>query len=404
MLLSEGDRISADGRLVEATELRVDQSTLTGESRAIRKTNEPVLQSGLPFAELPNMVYTGTNVATGTAKVTVIATGMASEFGKIANLTQSVKDELSPLQRELALTTKMVTIIACSVGVIFFLLSAVLVGVNLAESFIFSLGMVVAFVPEGMLPVVTLSLAMGTQRMADRSALIKRLSAVETLGCTTVICTDKTGTLTQNEMTVREIWLSNRSLTMTGSGYTPEGRIEEDGQPVLPDADLKQLLIAGGLCNNARLIPPNTQTHYWAILGDPTEAALKVVALKARLDLEAEARTTPRLREVPFDSNRKRMSTIHQLPSSRLAYVKGSPKEILSLCSYIRINNAFHPIDEHMQVQIMVANDEYARNGLRVLAVALRELPDLVTDFRPENIEHDLSLSGPRGNDGSPPR
>jgi Ca2+-transporting ATPase len=394
MLLAEGDRISADGRLVETADLRVDQSTLTGESRAIRKASEPVLQSNLPFAELPNIVYAGTSVATGTGRATVVSTAMATEFGKIAHLTQSVKDELSPLQKEMAFATKIVTVIACSVGLIFFLLSAVLVGVNLAESFIFALGMVVAFVPEGMLPLVTLSLAMGTQRMAGRNALIKRLSAVETLGCTTVICTDKTGTLTQNEMTVRDLWISHRKLTVTGAGYTPEGQILEEGQPVPLDTDLHQLLVGGGLCNNARVIPPNSHTPHWTILGDPTEAAMKVVALKAGLDLEEEARSLPRLREIPFDSNRKRMSTIHQLPTSRGVFVKGAPNEILGLCSRIRVNHECQPMDEEIKARIMAANDEYARNGLRVLAVAQRDLHDDVYDYRPEYIEHDLSFLG----------
>jgi magnesium-transporting ATPase (P-type) len=394
MLLSEGDRISADGRLVEVSELRIDQSTLTGESRAVRKTSAAVLQSDLTFAELPNMVFAGTNVATGTGKATVIATGMSTEFGKIACLTQSVKDELSPLQKEMASATKIVTIIACSVGVIFFLLSAVFVGVNLAESFIFALGMVVAFVPEGMLPLVTLSLAMGTQRMASRNALIKRLSAVETLGCTSVICTDKTGTLTQNEMTVRHLWLSGRSLTVTGAGYTPEGQVIENGQPVPEDSDLHQLLVAGGLCNNARVVPPHPPSSQWTILGDPTEAAMKVVALKAGVDPEVEARNTPRLRELPFDSNRKRMSTIHQQPSAQVAYIKGAPSEVLGLCSSIRVNSTYIPIDEETKAQIMAANDEYARNGLRVLAVALRDLPDSTVDYRPESIEHDASFLG----------
>jgi len=394
MLLSEGDRISADGRLVEVAELRVDQSTLTGESRAIRKTSEPVLQADLAFAELPNMIYAGTNVSTGTGKATVVATGMETEFGKIAHMTQSVRDELSPLQKELAIATKIVTIIACSVGFIFFLLSAVLVGVNLAESFIFAMGMVVAFVPEGMLPLVTLSLAMGTQRMASRHALIKRLSAVETLGCTTVICTDKTGTLTQNEMTVRDLWLSHRSLMVTGAGYTPAGQILEGGQPVEMAPDLHQLLVAGSLCNNARVIPPNPHASHWTILGDPTEAAMKVVALKAGLNLEEEARSLPRLREIPFDSTRKRMSTIHQLSSSRVVFVKGAPKEILGLCSHININQEYHPVDEQIRACIMAANDEYARNGLRVLAVAKRDLPETATDYRPEFIETALSFLG----------
>ncbi|MDD1715559.1 MAG: cation-transporting P-type ATPase, partial [Methanolinea sp.] len=394
MVFAEGDRISADGRLVESADLRVDQSTLTGESRAIKKTSEPVLQSDLPFAELPDIVYAGTSVATGTGKAAVVSTAMDTEFGKIAHLTQSVKDELSPLQKEMAFATKIVTVIACSVGLVFFLLSAVLVGVSLAESFIFALGMVVAFVPEGMLPLVTLSLAMGTQRMASRNALIKRLSAVETLGCTTVICTDKTGTLTQNEMTVRDLWVSHRTLTVTGAGYAPEGHILEGGQPVPLDDDLRQLLTGGGLCNNARVIPPGSPSAHWTILGDPTEAAMKVVALKAGLDLAGEARSLPRLREVPFDSARKRMSTIHQLHSSRVVFVKGAPKEILGLCSHIRENNELHPVDEEMRARIMAANDEYARNGLRVLAVARRDLPEEVTDYRPESVEHDLTFLG----------
>jgi len=396
MLLFEGDRISADGRLVEISELRIDQSTLTGESRPVRKTNEAILNSDLAYAELPNLVFAGTSVTTGTGKAVVFSTGMATEFGKIAHLTQSVEEELSPLQKEMAVTTKVVTIIACSIGVIFFLLAAVLVGITLAESFIFAMGMVVAFVPEGMLPLVTLSLAMGSQRMARRNALIKRLSAVETLGCTTVICTDKTGTLTQNEMTVRGLWLFNRGFTVTGAGYNPEGQIMEGGEPVpVPlDGDLRQLLLAGSLCNNARLIPPGSKSSYWTALGDPTEAAMKVVALKAGLDLDAEACLTPRLREVPFNSTRKRMSTIHKLQLSHVAYVKGAPKEILSLCTRVRQNNENHPINENFTAEIIEANDEYARNGLRVLAVALRELPDDMTDHSPEVIERSLTFLG----------
>jgi len=394
MLLAEGDRISADGRLVAAADLRIDQSTLTGESRALKKTSEPILQTDLPFAEIPNIVYAGTNVVTGTGRATVVATGMATEFGKIAHLTQSVKDELSPLQKEMAFATRIVTIIACTVGVIFFLLSAVLVGVNLAESFIFALGMVVAFVPEGMLPLVTLSLAMGTQRMAGRNALIKRLSAVETLGCTTVICTDKTGTVTQNEMTVRDLWLSDRPLTVTGTGYAPEGQVLEGGQPVAPDGDLRQLLVAGCLCNNARMVQPVPGSTHWTILGDPTEAAMKVVAQKAGVDPDDEVRRSPRLREVPFDSARKRMSTIHHMPLSQVAYVKGAPGEVLNLCTRIRVNGTCVLVDEQARSRIMAKNDEYAREGLRVLAVAQRELPDDTVDYRHESIEHDLCFLG----------
>ena len=191
MLLAEGDRISADVRVVEAAELRIDQSTLTGESQPVAKTDEAGLRAGMTPAEIPDLVFAGTSVATGVGKAVVFAMGMNTEFGKIAHLTQTIVDEPSPLQRELDRVTKVVAAMATSIGVLFFLLAVFLAGVNLAAGFIFAMGMIVAFVPEGLLPTVTLSLAMGVQRMARRNAIIKKLSAVETLGCTTVICTDK---------------------------------------------------------------------------------------------------------------------------------------------------------------------------------------------------------------------
>ena len=394
--LSEGDRISADGRLVEVAELRIDQSTLTGESHAVRKISEAILKTDLAYAEMPNLVFAGTNVAAGTGKAVVIATGMRTEFGKIAQMTQAVKEELSPLQKEMAFATRVVTIIATAIGIIFFLLAAVLVGVNLAESFIFAMGMVVAFVPEGMLPLVTLSLAMGTQRMARRHTLIKKLSAVETLGCTTVICTDKTGTLTQNEMTVQQLWVSGRELSISGVGYAPDGQIVERGQQVVtpPDGDFYELIRASGLCNNARLIQPTIESPHWNVLGDPTEASMKVLALKAGVNLTVELHRTPRVREIPFDSSRKRMSTIHQLSASRIAYVKGAPKEILSLCSRIQIGGQEISLDDEFRRQIIGANDNYARRGLRVLAVASRSFSDTMIDYRSEVVECDLTFLG----------
>lgn len=405
LLLSEGDRIAADGRLVEESELRTDQSTLTGESHPVRKTSEAVLRTDLAHVELPNLVFAGTSVAAGTGKAVVSATGMNTEFGKIAHLTQSLGEEPSPLQKELITLTKVVTLVAVVVGFVFFLLALLLTGVTLAESFIFAMGMIIAFVPEGLLPTVTLALAMGTQRMAKRHALIKRLSAVETLGCTTVICTDKTGTLTQNEMTVRHIWLPGRRFTVTGVGYAPEGQILEAGKrlPTPVAGDLRRLLVGSALCNNARLLPPNGESSRWTVLGDPTEAALLVAALKGGLDLEAEAKTYPRLRELPFESHRKRMSTIHQIPipksheQNRIAYVKGAPKEVLGLCTRVWKDSQELPLDESLRAAIMAANDEYARNGLRVLAVAQRSLGGRVTslsEYTAQTIEQDLTFLG----------
>ncbi|MGB9175879.1 MAG: cation-transporting P-type ATPase [Methanoregula sp.] len=396
LLLSEGDHISADGRLVEDADLKVDQSTLTGESHPVKKMSDRVLQSGLSRIELTNLVFAGTNVVAGTGRAVVFATGMESELGRIAYLTQTLEDEQSPLQKELVRATRVVTFVAISVGMLFFLLMVAMTPVTMAESFIFGLGMIVAFVPEGMLPTVTLSLARGSQRMAARHALIKRLSAVETLGCTSVICTDKTGTLTQNEMTVRNIWLPGWNLALSGVGYEPEGRIHADPPTVPPGVqdDLRLLLTAAGLCNNARLLPPAGVVTAWKIIGDPTEAALKVAAKKAGIDPDMESKKNPRVRELAFDSRRKRMSTIHHSGTVRTLYLKGAPKEVLALCTRIRTDGSVQEITGQEREEIMRTNDAYARAGLRVLAIAARTLPADLLVFSPEAVEQDLTFLG----------
>ena len=230
MVLAEGDKISADGRVVRASDLQVDQSTLTGESNPVRKTADAVLETDLTAAETPNLVFAGTSVSEGNGRVVVTKIGMATEFGKIASLTQNMEDSESPLQRQLDRLTKQVTLFALCMGIVFFLLDVLFVHNGLASSFIFALGMVVAFIPEGLLPTVTLSLAMAVQRMSKRNALVKKLSSVEALGSTSVICTDKTGTLTQNEMTVNHLWTCEREYEVTGVGYAPKGDIEGDGE------------------------------------------------------------------------------------------------------------------------------------------------------------------------------
>jgi magnesium-transporting ATPase (P-type) len=396
MFLSEGDRISADGRLVDDADLKVDQSTLTGESHPVKKMSDMVLQPGLPRIELTNLVFAGTNVVSGTGRAVVFATGMESELGRIAWLTQTLEEEQSPLQKELVHATRVVTFVAIGIGMLFFILMVAMTHVTLAESFIFGLGMIVAFVPEGMLPTVTLALARGSQRMAARNALIKRLSAVETLGCTSVICTDKTGTLTQNEMTVRNIWLPGRDLAVSGVGYEPEGRIDADTatDPSGVQDDLRLLLTAAGLCNNARLLPPAGEVSAWKIIGDPTEAALKVASLKGGIDPDAESKKNPRVRELAFDSRRKRMSTIHQSGTSRTLYLKGAPKEVLALCTRIRTDGSLQEISGKEREEIMSTNDAYARAGLRVLAIAASTLPADLLTFSHEVVERDLTFLG----------
>ncbi|MDI6618936.1 MAG: cation-transporting P-type ATPase [Clostridiales bacterium] len=407
MLVAEGDKISADARVLESSDLQVNQSTLTGESNPVRRTYDSVLKEDLSRYEIPNLIFAGTSVASGTAKAVVVSIGMKTEFGKIANLTQTMREEQSPLERELDILTKQVSVIAVSFGVLFFVAASIFVKEPLAEVFIFSLGMIVAFIPEGLLPTVTLSLAMAVQRMAKEHALVKKLSAVETLGCTSVICSDKTGTLTQNEMTVHHLWMPDQEYEVTGLGYAPTGKILAGDREVsaTDNGDLKLLLTAAALCSNARVVPPNKESDRYTVLGDPTEACLGVVAQKAGIDIEEQSTLTPRLRELPFDSRRKRMSTIHQLENvvdgcRRIAYVKGAPKEVLELCTGIYRHGAREELTDEQRRKIMEANDRYASNGLRVLAVAYRllsrkdNLPAALSAYTPEIIEKDLTFVG----------
>lgn len=407
MLLEEGDKISADARLIDCSDLQVDQSTLTGESNPVRKIKEAVLKDDLTRAETPNLIFAGTSVSEGNGKAVVTEIGMKTEFGKIAGLTQTMETTDSPLQRELNRLTKQISIIAIGFGIFFFVASVFFVKEPVASAFIFALGMIVAFIPEGLLPTVTLSLAKAVQRMSRRNALVKKLSSVETLGSTSVICTDKTGTLTQNEMTVSNLWLAAKEYEVTGVGYAPVGDVVCNGKKYTAnnDEDMKLLLTGAALCSNARLLPPNEDSARYTVLGDPTEACLGVVAEKAGIDMKKQAELTPRIRELPFESRRKRMTTIHQLEkpiegTQRIAYVKGAPKEVMKLSEYIRVNGEVQPMTEDIRNSIMEANDGYARNGLRVLAVAYRllhkddNIPTAMSAYTPEIIEQDLVFVG----------
>ncbi len=396
VLLSQGDRCSADLRLVEEWDLRVDQSTLSGESHPARKTADPLLDDSLSRRESPNLVFAGTSVVSGTGRGVVFATGMHTEFGRIARLTSVTVEPPSPLQQEINRMTRVISFLALAIGVVFFLLSVLILKREIHAGFIFAVGMVVAFVPEGLLPTVTLSLAMAVQRMARRNALVKRLSSVEALGCCTVICTDKTGTLTQNEMTVREIWVPGHAYTVTGAGYAPAGEIiDGDGFVERPArGTLSRLLISAGLCNDARVVAPAVEGAAWTVVGDPTEAALKVAAKKGGIDLDKESARLPRLRELPFDSQRKRMATLHREGDEETLFVKGAPAEVAALCSAALKDGARIALSAQLKQELSGANDSFARRGYRVLAVAERRLPEGLTDYSPEQVEHELVFLG----------
>jgi magnesium-transporting ATPase (P-type) len=345
LLLAPGDKVAADADLLAANELRVDEATLTGESY-------PVVPAGRVFA--------GTYVTAGAGEAVVTETGMATRFGQIADLAQRTPDERSPLERELDRVTRFVAALSLGIGALFFVVAGLL-GMSLGDRFVFAVGVMVALVPEGLLPTVTLSLAIATQRMARRNALVRRLSAVETLGETTVICTDKTGTLTEDEMTAVRVWTPQGAVEVEGAGYEPFGRFRAHGRVVDP-APFHELLRAALLCNDARLAPAEGG---WTIVGDPTEAALVVLAEKGGLRHEQEAARFPRLTELPFSSERRRMTTIHLAAGGRTAYVKGAVEGMLPRTT----------LSAAEQAEVEEAAAAMEHEALRVLAVGRRDLP-----------------------------
>jgi Ca2+-transporting ATPase len=316
LVLAEGDSIPADARVIEASGLRINNATLTGEAIPARKIADASLSEGLSELERPNLVFAGTSVVSGTGRAVVYSTGMLTQFGRIAHLTQVVQQAPSRLQIELARLTRIISIAALAAGVIVFIVGAFGLGLENDEAFLWALGLIVAAVPEGLPAILTLTLAMAGQRLAQRGVLIKKLSVIEKLGTVSTVCTDKSGTLTQNQMTVREIWLNGRALSVTGGGYQPEGEIIPHNSPGPTRPDLDLLLSAAMLCNNSRLSPPTTDHPRWSALGDQTEAAMRVAALKGGIDEQALLYDLPRIHELPFDARRKRMSTIHQLSSA----------------------------------------------------------------------------------------
>lgn len=372
--LQAGNAVPADARLLEATSVQVDQSALTGETVPESKSVEFTPGEG-KYAE-SNIVYAGTAVGAGTAKAVVIATGMATEFGKIASLTEKQSNLTSPLTLELNRLTKQISIIAMIIGLLFFLTATFFVHYPVNQSFIFALGMIVAFIPEGLLPTVTLSLARGVQKMAKRHALVKDLNSVETLGETTVICSDKTGTLTQNQMTVNHIWVPTGEFTVSGQGFVNNGQVEKDGQPVskVGTPDLNRLISIAAL-NNDTQVENNGKLKKPKILGTPTEAALVILCQKAGFDTAAHLKIMPRVKELPFDSRRKMMTTVHREGNQLDIYVKGALSDLLGQCTQIQVNGISREITAADKENIDAANEKYAAQGLRSLAFAYRSIP-----------------------------
>lgn len=397
LILAEGDNIPADARVVEAYGLRVNNATLTGEAIPAAKTAEASIRDGLTEIERPNLLFAGTSITSGTGKAVVYAVGMMTQFGRIANLTQTIQEKPSPLFVGIQALTRQISLVALAVGAIVFAIGFLDLHWAWQEAFFFAMGVIVAIIPEGLLPTVTLTLAIAVQRLAQKGVLVKKLAMVETVGRTSVICTDKSGTLTQNQMMVREIWVAGQRLTVEGVGYEPKGAICPQTEQGLP-SDLEKLLEAAWLCNNARLNAPSVERPLWSCLGDQTEAALKVVALKGGLDETTIQQTQPRIHEIPFDARRKRMSTIHRFgDGAEVAYVKGAPKEVLQLCDTLWLAGEARPLTNALRAEIMATNDDYARHALRVLALAFRPLPPRQEGLGAENVERGLIFLGLAG-------
>jgi calcium-translocating P-type ATPase len=364
VVLEAGDAVSADCRLVEAHEVSVNNAALTGESDAVGRTGEPVGTG--PLLEARNCVFMGTDVAAGSAKAVVFATGAATEFGRIFRLAAAAPRQKTPLQHEVASMARRVAGAALAIGAALFAVR-VPTGQPFVETFVFALGVMVALVPEGLPATLSVSLAIGVRRMARQHALVKQLLAVEALGSTTVVCTDKTGTLTQAEMTVVQVWADGVPHAVSGVGYAPVGEVT-DPQPV------RELLRVAGLCSNARLVQPSGREG-WRVLGDTTEGALVVAAAKAGLHLGAEEAAAPRVAEYPFDSVRKLMSTVHGANEGGYrANVKGAPQELLARCTSIDWRGERLPLTDDLRTTVIAANDGMASQGLRVLAVASRSV------------------------------
>ncbi|MCG8467959.1 MAG: cation-transporting P-type ATPase [Gemmatimonadetes bacterium] len=385
-----GDRVAADARLLEATSLRTDEASLTGESAPVSKSSAAVPESAPP-AERGPILWMGTTVLEGRGLAMVVATGMQTEFGRIAHLTQAIGTEETPLARKLDRLARRLgavsIVIAGTIGLV-----GLALGREPLEMFMTGVSLAVAVVPEGLPAVVTITLALGARAMATRRALLRRLPAAETLGEATVICTDKTGTLTESEMTVRELWLPGGELSTTGSGYDPAGHFERDGQRVdyRSRPDLLATLETGLLCNHARV---EHEGDRWIAQGDATEAAVVVAAYKAWLSVEAAGAPVA---ELPFSSERKRMTVVERRADRLVAHVKGAPEVLLPKITHVFDEGGDRRADPAVLAAARGAYERMAERGLRTLLLARRHLdPD--AELRPDEIEADLSLLGVLG-------
>ncbi|MBI5935209.1 MAG: cation-translocating P-type ATPase [Chloroflexi bacterium] len=386
ILIRAGDKIPADSRLIESVNLQIEEAALTGESVPVEKKVATIEKADLAIGDRKNMAYAGTAATYGRGRALVTSTGMNTEFGKIATLLQTVESGQTPLQDNL---DKVGANLARAAFVIVTLIVAIGLfrGQPIIEMLLFGIALAVAVVPEALPAVVTISLAIGVQRMVKRHALVRKLPAVETLGSTSVICSDKTGTLTKDEMTARKVYVAGEIFDVSGAGYEPHGKFSLDGKEIAPSDALKKLLTGATLASDAHIVQ-NEADKRWHVKGDPTEGALVVAAAKAGLkknDLDEEF---PRVEEIPFTSETKRMTTLHRANDQRVAYSKGAPEIIIDSCARLLTANGEIPFDAEAKKRVLDAAQSMAGEALRVLAIATK------TNTGIETAEHDMTFLG----------
>ncbi|MFX0044495.1 MAG: cation-translocating P-type ATPase [Candidatus Hermodarchaeota archaeon] len=396
--LEPGDKVPTDARVGYAVGLGADESVLTGESIAVRKIVEPIYLETVTVGDMKNMVFQGTTIVSGKGQAVVTATGMKTRFGQIAEMVQESEKDMTPLQLDLADLGKKLGILVIALCVIVFV-AEIIEGVtsNPGEALLAAIALAVSAIPEGLPAVVTITLAIGVQMMVDKNAIVRRLPSVETLGSTTVIASDKTGTITKNEMTVQRLFMNGITVTVTGVGYNKEGEFCRSSAEydIKTDPHAVKLLEIGQLCTNSLLQVDSTGKADWTVIGDPTEGALLVAAEKAGLTYDTTWSKYNEISEISFDSARKRMTSICENSDGSLwAFSKGAPEIILPLCDRIYKNDSVALLSEEVKEETLNVSADFAENALRVLAFAYRPLEKKLPEWEPESVERNLIFVG----------
>ncbi len=395
VIIETGDIIPADMRLLESSNLQIDESSLTGESVAVEKDSSVEFDSEVGIGDRDNFAFSSSIVTYGHGKGLVTATGSETEIGKIATSLESVEAKDTPLQKQLKKLSKLLAILVVIVCILVFVVGYFRSNMDMLENFMVAVSLAVAAIPEGLTAVVTIVLSIGMNRMAERKAIVKNLLSVETLGSTTVICSDKTGTLTQNEMTITKVYTNGDEFEVEGSGYEPKGDIRDASGEVVNDHDqIKLLMKIASLCNDANLIRENDT---YKITGDPTEGAMLTFSEKWNINQENLNEKHPRLEEIPFDSTRKMMTTFHEMDGKNYGYTKGAPDVVIDKCSKTLVNGEIVDFTDDLKKKALEVNTSLASQALRVMAYSFKPMETLDTEITSENIEHDMVFVGLTG-------